>query len=124
MGSHSFGLGQWSLVSPGTCLAWAAMSVDLVVVLSHLGHDYKGDRHDDLQMARAVAGIDAIVGGHSHTFLEQPLRVPAEGGGTLIFQVGFGGVNLGRMDFTLVKGSVKGASGTALGIGPDRPVLG
>lgn len=98
--------------------------VDLVVVLSHLGHDYKGDRHDDLQMAKAVAGIDAIVGGHSHTFLEQPLRVPAEGGGTLIFQVGFGGVNLGRMDFTLVKGEVKGATGAALGIGHDRPVLG
>jgi 5'-nucleotidase len=98
--------------------------VDLVVVLSHLGHDNKGDRHDDLRMPKAVAGIDAIVGGHSHTFMDQPLRVPDEGSGTLIFQVGFGGVNLGRMDFTLVKGAVKGATGTALGIGHDRPVVG
>lgn len=98
--------------------------VDLVVVLSHLGHDGKGDRHDDLQMPKNVPGIDAIIGGHSHTFLDEPVRVSGADRSTLIFQVGFGGVNLGRMDFTLVKGSVKGASGTALGIGPDRPVLG
>jgi 5'-nucleotidase len=98
--------------------------VDLVVVLSHLGHDSKGDRHDDLQMPKAVAGIDAIVGGHSHTFLEEPVRIVGAEGSTLVFQVGFGGVNLGRMDFTLVKGAVKGATGTALGIGHDRPVVG
>ena len=98
--------------------------VDLVVVLSHLGHDSKGDHHDDLQMPKAVPGIDAIVGGHSHTFLDQPLRLPSEGGSTLVFQVGFGGVNLGRMDFTLVKGSVKGATGAALGIGHEGPVRG
>lgn len=98
--------------------------VDLVVVLSHLGHDGRGDRQDDLQMPKAVAGIDAIIGGHSHTFLDQPVRVPAEGGSTLIFQVGFGGVNLGRMDFTLVKGVVKGATGAALGIGQAGPVHG
>jgi len=90
--------------------------VDLVVVLSHLGHDSKGERHDDLKMPAAVPGIDAIIGGHSHTFLEEPVRVPTPAGNTLIFQVGFGGVNLGRLDFTLVKGAVKGASGAALGV--------
>lgn len=98
--------------------------VDLVVVLSHLGHDAKGDRHDDLQMPKAVAGIDAIIGGHSHTFLDQPVKVDGAAGSTLVFQVGFGGVNLGRMDFTLVKGALKGATGAALGIGHDRPVSG
>ena len=98
--------------------------VDLVVVLSHLGHDSKGDRHDDLQMPKAVAGIDAVIGGHSHTFLDQPVKVDGSAGSTLVFQVGFGGVNLGRMDFTLVKGAMKGASGAALGIGHDRPVGG
>jgi 5'-nucleotidase len=98
--------------------------VDLVVVLSHLGHDGKGERHDDLQMPAAVPGIDVVIGGHSHTFLEQPLRLPSATGSTLVFQVGFGGVNLGRMDFTLVKGSIKGSSGAALGIGHDRPLIG
>jgi len=88
--------------------------VDLVVVLSHLGYNLNGTAADDLQMPGRVAGIDAIIGGHSHTFLETPTKVPQAQGETLIFQVGFGGVNLGRMDFALAKGVVKAASGAAL----------
>ena len=91
---------------------------DLVVVLSHLGHDAKGERPDDLQMAKAVPGIDAIIGGHSHTFLDEPVQVATDFGSTAIFQVGFGGVNLGRMDFNVVKGAVQTSSGLALGVGP------
>jgi 5'-nucleotidase len=92
--------------------------VDLVVVLSHLGYNLNGTAPDDLQMPGQVAGIDAIIGGHSHTFLETPTKVPQAKGETLIFQVGFGGVNLGRMDFALARGVVKSASGAAM------PVMG
>lgn len=92
--------------------------VDLVVVLSHLGYSSRDSVHDDLRMPGQVAGIDAIIGGHSHTFLDAPVRVPQSQGETLVFQVGFGGVNLGRMDFTLARGIVKAASGAAM------PVLG
>ena len=92
--------------------------VDLVVVLSHLGYNLNGTAPDDLRMPGAVAGIDAIIGGHSHTFLEAPTRVPQAQGETLVFQVGFGGVNLGRMDFAVTRGSVRAASGAAM------PVLG
>jgi 5'-nucleotidase len=92
--------------------------VDLVVVLSHLGYDLHGTAPDDLQMPGQVAGIDAIIGGHSHTFLETPTRVPQARGETLVFQVGFGGVNLGRMDFAVARGAVRAASGSAM------PVLG
>lgn len=88
--------------------------VDLVVVLSHLGYDEKGAGWDDLSLAKAVPGIDAIVGGHSHTFLDAPTKVATDRGETLIFQVGFAGVNLGRMDFTVAKGAVKSASGFAV----------
>lgn len=88
--------------------------VDLVVLLSHLGHDLKGTAMDDLTLAAKLPGIDVIIGGHSHTFLTEPVRVKNSGGETLIFQVGFGGINLGRMDFTFSKGAVKGASGTPL----------
>lgn len=88
--------------------------VDLVVVLSHLGYNNKDSAHDDLRMPGQVAGIDAIIGGHSHTFLEAPTKVPQANGETLVFQVGFGGVNLGRMDFALAHGTVKAASGSAL----------
>ena len=92
--------------------------VDLVVVLSHLGYDNKGAAHDDLRMPGQVAGIDAIIGGHSHTFLETPTKVPQARGETLIFQVGFGGVNLGRLDFAVARREVKAASGASM------PVLG
>jgi len=71
--------------------------VDLVVVLSHLGHDHHGAAIDDLSLAQLVPGIDAIIGGHTHTFMEAPVQA----GTAQIFQVGFGGVNLGRMDFVM-----------------------
>lgn len=88
--------------------------VDLVVVLSHLGYNLNGTAPDDLRMPGEVAGVDAIIGGHSHTFLEAPTRVPQAQGETLVFQVGFGGVNLGRMDFAVTRGSVRAASGAAM----------
>ncbi|WP_243301159.1 bifunctional metallophosphatase/5'-nucleotidase [Geothrix oryzisoli] len=88
--------------------------VDLVVVLSHLGYDVKDAGYDDLRMPGQVAGIDAIIGGHSHTFLDAPVKVKQAQGETLVFQVGFGGVNLGRMDFALARGEVKAASGAAM----------
>jgi 5'-nucleotidase len=88
--------------------------VDLVVVLSHLGYQSRDGAHDDLRMPGQVAGIDAIIGGHSHTFLDTPTRVAQAQGETLVCQVGFGGVNLGRLDFALARGEVKLASGSAL----------
>lgn len=51
--------------------------VDLVVVLSHIGVE------DDRRLAAEVEGIDLIVGGHSHTFLEAE-----QVGGTWIVQAG------------------------------------
>ena len=87
---------------------------DLVVVLSHLGYDNRDAAFDDLRMPGRVAGIDAVIGGHSHTFLDAPTRVPQALGETLVFQVGFGGVNLGRMDFALARGTVRAASGAAI----------
>ncbi len=91
--------------------------VDLVVVLSHLGYDLSGFAPDDLNLAKQVPGIDVIIGGHTHTFMEAPVKVPNALGETEIFQVGFGGVNLGRMDFA-VRGGVKVAS-----MGMAVPVL-
>ncbi|NTW86933.1 MAG: bifunctional metallophosphatase/5'-nucleotidase [Holophagaceae bacterium] len=88
--------------------------VDLVVVLSHLGYNLNGTGPDDLHLPGQVAGIDAVIGGHSHTFLETPTRVPQAQGETLVFQVGFGGVNLGRMDFAVARGKVRAASGAAM----------
>lgn len=90
--------------------------VDLVVLLSHLGYDLHGEAIDDLHLASLVPGIDAIVGGHSHTFLNEPTRIKQARGETLIFQVGFAGVNVGRMDFTTSRQAVRAANGAPLGV--------
>ena len=45
---------------------------DLVVILSHLGYDH-GD--SDCELATMVRNVDVIVGGHSHTKLDDLTRV-------------------------------------------------
>ena len=89
--------------------------VDLVVVLSHLGYQMDGN-FDDLRLPAHVPGVDAVIGGHSHTFLDTPTRLPQAQGETLVFQVGFGGVNLGRMDFAVARGEVRASGGSSTAV--------
>lgn len=42
---------------------------DLIICLSHLGWDIGGE--DDAYMIERTAGIDLVLGGHSHSYLEQ-----------------------------------------------------
>jgi 5'-nucleotidase len=74
---------------------------DLVICLSHLGYDYRNKEViSDLNLAKATSGIDLIIGGHTHTFLEKPtLAQNKKGDFVLINQVGWGGIQLGRVDF-------------------------
>ena len=77
----------------------------LVICLSHLGYQYKSDKVDDVKLAKQTQGIDLIIGGHTHTFLEQPTYVKnLSGQDTIINQVGFAGLYLGRIDFYLRHG--------------------
>lgn len=80
----------------------------LVICLSHLGYQYEGDQISDVSLARQVSGLDLIIGGHTHTFLDEPMMVQNPNGDAVtINQVGFGGINLGRIDLTIAKGSTK-----------------
>lgn len=73
---------------------------DMVICLSHLGFKYKDDRISDIKLARMVNGIDLIIGGHTHTFLSQPLVIQkANNSSTIITQAGFGGIEMGKIDF-------------------------
>jgi len=77
---------------------------DLVICLSHLGYEYKSDKISDLKLAAQTENIDLIIGGHTHTFLEKPTKVRnLSGKNTLITQVGWAGINLGRLDFYISK---------------------
>ncbi len=90
---------------------------DLVVCLSHLGNEGYQGQPGDQQIAAAVEGIDLIVGGHSHTFMEAPTRKRHGDRETLVFQVGWGGIQLGRVDFHLRAGKVRAARACAIPVG-------
>lgn len=77
---------------------------DLVICLSHLGYQYKGNRVSDEVLAKESYDIDLIIGGHTHTFLEEPTKYVNKSGNTvLVNQVGWGGIQMGRLDFTFSK---------------------
>lgn len=92
----------------------------LVVCLSHLGYQYNSVIIDDRKLALQVSGIDLILGGHTHTFMPSPEAVIApDGHQTLINQVGWSGINLGRIDYGFSKrsGRVKSMASTLLPVG-------
>ncbi|MGB8397351.1 thiosulfohydrolase SoxB [Bradyrhizobium sp.] len=74
--------------------------VDAVVLLSHNGMDV------DLKLASRVAGIDVILGGHTHDAVPQPISVTNPGGVTLVTNAGSNGKFLGVLDLELAKGKV------------------
>lgn len=79
---------------------------DMVICLSHIGYQYENDRVSDRVVASEVDGIDLIIGGHTHTLLEEPELVEKAGKSpTVISQVGHAGVVLGRLDFEFDRGN-------------------
>jgi sulfur-oxidizing protein SoxB len=73
----------------------------VVVVLSHNGMDV------DLKMASRVSGIDAILGGHTHDGVPQPVIIKNAGGQTLVTNAGSNGKFLGVLDFDVRGGKIQ-----------------
>ncbi len=75
---------------------------DMVICLSHIGYDYRDDpkKVSDKTLAANTAGIDLILGGHTHTFLPEPQSFPNKNGkNVLVNQVGWAGLLLGKITF-------------------------
>ena len=73
---------------------------DLVICLSHLGFKYKTKKVSDISLAKQTRNIDLIIGGHTHTFLKEPTeQLNLDNKRVLINQVGWAGINLGKIDF-------------------------
>lgn len=76
------------------CNAYKDEDIDLTVLLTHIGFE------DDKELAAALNpewGVDLIIGGHSHTILEQP----AEVNGILVTQAGVGTDQIGRFNIVV-----------------------
>ncbi|MEL6969592.1 MAG: metallophosphatase [Bacteroidota bacterium] len=72
---------------------------DLVICLSHLGYRYREEKVSDMILAAQSRNIDVILGGHTHTFLDEPAIVKNRNDqGVLVNQVGWAGILLGRID--------------------------
>ncbi len=76
------------------CNAYKKSDIDLTILLTHIGFE------SDIQLAKMLKpewGVDLIIGGHSHTILEQPEKV----NNILIAQAGVGTDQIGRFDLVV-----------------------
>jgi 5'-nucleotidase len=81
---------------------------DFIICLSHLGNRYRDSKVSDEKLAKESEYIDLIIGGHTHTFLEAPIVYKnKKGEDVIVNQVGWAGINLGRLDFEFSKFSGK-----------------
>ncbi|WP_300665553.1 metallophosphoesterase, partial [Fluviicola sp.] len=78
---------------------------DVVICLSHLGYEYTTTKQvSDKVLAASTSDIDVIIGGHTHTFLEEMQEFKNKNGkAVFVNQVGYGGLKLGRLDINLVR---------------------
>ena len=73
---------------------------DLIVCLSHLGDKYSDSKVSDEILAKESRNIDLIIGGHTHRFFDQPRQYKnKDGGDILVNQMGWGGIQMGRLDY-------------------------
>jgi len=76
--------------------------VDVVIALSHggvtKGKDGRFTGGEDVELPKAVPGIDIVIGGHSHTELHEAIMV---NGRTPVVQTGKEGHNLGELVISL-----------------------
>ena len=73
---------------------------DMVICLSHLGDYYDYDKLSDEILAKESYDVDLIIGGHTHKFFEQPRKYFNKNrSNVLVNQVGWAGIQLGRLDY-------------------------
>jgi 5'-nucleotidase / UDP-sugar diphosphatase len=81
--------------------------VDVVICLSHgglqKGKDGRFTEGEDVNIARAVPGIDVVISGHSHTAVQEPIVVNDH---TPVVQTGKYGENLGELVVSLDGGKL------------------
>lgn len=82
------------------------MGINKIVAITHIGYDDNPVVDNDIELAKAVEGIDVIVGGHSHTQLDKPFVIDANAEPTVIVQAYQYADFLGTLDVTFDKNGV------------------
>ncbi|MEB3223524.1 MAG: bifunctional UDP-sugar hydrolase/5'-nucleotidase [Candidatus Sericytochromatia bacterium] len=88
-------------------------TVDLVVLLTHIGHEA------EVELAQALPEVDLIVGGHSHTKVEAPVVVKHPGRNTLVVQAFQWGQFVGRLDLQVEGRKIVSHRGQLLPVSTD-----
>lgn len=96
----TFGIQEENLQK--TVEAAIAKGAHAVILLSHNGMDV------DLKLAGRVSGIDAILGGHTHDAVPEPVIVKNRGGTTLVTNAGCNGKFLAVLDLDIRQKRVAG----------------
>jgi 5'-nucleotidase / UDP-sugar diphosphatase len=79
---------------------------DVIICISHSGVTKEKNGEwggEDVELAKKVKGIDVIIGGHTHTRIDQPISV----NGIPIVQAGEYGQFVGRLSFTYSNGKLR-----------------
>ena len=94
--------------------------VDIVIGLTHMGDVKEADDHiTSPELAAAVHGIDIIIDGHSHSFMENPIQV----GDTFIVSANEGGKFIGQGRLSIQNGEIVDGYWKPVPIGPDAEVV-
>lgn len=78
--------------------AFEDMGINKIVALTHIGFDDSAAVDNDQLLAQEVEGIDVIVGGHTHSTLENGSVYDGHDELTVIVQAGSSNENLGQLD--------------------------
>lgn len=73
---------------------------DIVVCLSHLGIEIEGI--SDEEVIAATSGIDLLLGGHTHTLMNEPkIYLDKEGKDVPVMHTGRNGAHIGKIEITI-----------------------
>jgi 5'-nucleotidase/UDP-sugar diphosphatase len=94
--------------------------VDIVIGLTHIGDVKEAPDHiTSPELAAAVSGIDILVDGHSHSFLDAPIRA----GSTYIVSANEWGKYVGHGKLTIRNGRLADFAWKPVEIAPDQEVV-
>ena len=86
--------------------AFEEMGINKIIALTHIGFDDSDAVDNDKLLAASVPGIDIIVGGHTHSKLDEPFEVEGESGPVIIVQANEHHKFLGQLDITFDENGV------------------